>query len=188
MNIAEEILEKYSTDHAIAIATYAASSKARFKELMDCFASDDYRLSQRASWCVNWAAKKYPNMIAPYTDLLVERLQQPLANDSVQRNALRILNDTIIPEKHHGLLLNSCFAFIEDPKTATAVKAFSLHILRKLSQFYPEILPELQLIIEDKFNNETSAFKSAARQVLKRISNQKTSSKNSTPARPSEAY
>ncbi len=167
MNIAEVILEKYSTDHAVAIATYAASSKSRFKELMDCFASDDARLSQRASWCVNWAAKKYPQMLEPYIDLLVARLQMPNANDSVQRNALKILNDITIPEKHHGSLMNTCFTFIEEPKTATAVKAFSLHMLRKLSKFYPEILPELQLIIEDRIDNETPAFKSAAKQILK---------------------
>ncbi|MDI9365407.1 MAG: hypothetical protein QM541_10680 [Flavobacterium sp.] len=167
MNIAEAILEKYSTNHAIAIATYAASSKARFKELMACFASNDYRLSQRASWCVNWAAKKYPQMLEPYIDLLVERLQMPNANASVQRNALKILNDTNIPKQHHGNLMTICFAFIEEPKTATAVKAFSLHMLRKLSKFYPEILPELQLIIEDRINNETPAFKSAAKQILK---------------------
>lgn len=167
MNIAEAILEKYSTDHAIDIATYAASSQARFKELMDCFASDDSRLSQRASWCVNWAAKKYPQMLAPYVDLLVERLQHPQANDSVQRNALRVLTDITIPEQHHGNIMNTCFAFIEEPKTATAVKAFSLHMLRKLSKFYPEILPELQLLIEDKIDNETPAFKSAAKQILK---------------------
>jgi len=167
MNIAEAILEKYSTEHAIAIATYAASSQARFKELMNCFASDEYRLSQRASWCVNWAAKKYPKMLEPYIDLLVERLQMPDANDSVQRNALKILNDTNIPEKHHGSLMNTCFTFIEEPKTATAVKAFSLHMLRKLSKFYPEILPELQLLIEDRIDNETPAFKSAAKQILK---------------------
>ena len=173
MNIAEEILEKYSTDHAIAIATYASSTKARFQELMDCFASDDSRLSQRAAWCVNWAGKKYPKMLLPYVDLLVERLQHPQANDSVQRNALRVLIDIDIPEKHHGTLMNTCFTFIEEPKTATAVKAFSLHMLRKLSQFYPEILPELQLIIEDKFSNETPAFKSAAKQVLKLIDGRK---------------
>ncbi|MFC4230313.1 hypothetical protein ACFOW1_00320 [Parasediminibacterium paludis] len=167
MNIAEAILEKYSTDHAIAITTYAASSRAKFKELMDCFASDHYRLSQRASWCVNWAAKKYLEMLEPYIDLLVERLQRPNANDSVQRNALRILNDTNIPEQHHGNLMNICFAFIEDPNTATAVTAFSLHMLRKLSKFYPEILPELQLLIEDRIDNETPAFKSAAKQILK---------------------
>lgn len=167
MNIAEAILDKYSTDHAIDIATYAASSQERFKELMDCFASDEYRLSQRASWCVNWAAKKYPKMLVPYVDLIVEQLQMPNTNDSVQRNALKILNDITIPEQHHGNLMNTCFKFIEEPKTATAVKAFSLHMLRKLSQFYPEILPELQLLIEHRIHNETPAFKSAAKQILK---------------------
>jgi hypothetical protein len=167
MNIAEAILEKYSTEHAIAITTYAASSTVRFKELMNCFASDNARLSQRAAWCVNWAGKKYPQMLAPYVDLLVDRLQHPQANDSVQRNALRVLTDITIPEKHHGNLMNICFAFIEEPKTATAVKAFSLHMLRKLSKYYPEILPEVQLLIEDRIDNETPAFKSAAKQILK---------------------
>ncbi len=65
MNIEEEILAPYSTEHAIKVAAYACTSKANFKLLMDCFASDDNRLSQRAAWCVNWAAQQKPEMIVP---------------------------------------------------------------------------------------------------------------------------
>ncbi len=72
-----------------------------------------------------------------------------------------------IPEDYHGTLMDSCFKFIEDPKTAIAVKAFSLHLLHQLSKTYPEILPELKLVIEDKLDNETAAFKSVARKILK---------------------
>ncbi|MBS1670911.1 MAG: hypothetical protein JST94_05595 [Bacteroidetes bacterium] len=62
--------------------------------------------------------------------------------------------------------MNACFNFIETPATPVAIKAFSLTILQKLSLQYPEIKQELKLIIEERWEHETAAFKSRARKIL----------------------
>ena len=60
MNIKESLLEDKTQNKtkAIAVAEYACSSPEYFKELMQCFLSNDYRLAQRAAWSVSRACKK----------------------------------------------------------------------------------------------------------------------------------
>jgi len=65
--------------------------------------------------------------------------------------------------------MNSCFSFIESVSTPVAIKAFSLTTLYNLSKSYPEIKNELKLIIEERWDDETAAFKSRGRRILKQL-------------------
>ena len=166
MNIREEILAEHSKEQATKIAGYACTSKKNFKELMKCFLSPEYRIAQRAAWSVSWAARKAPAMIQPYVKDLVAQLQRKDVHNAVIRNSVRILEAIDIPEELHGEVMNACFQFIETPATPIAIKAFSLTTLYNLSKKYPEILPELKLIIQTKWDTESAAFKSRGRKIL----------------------
>ncbi len=169
MNLREEILKEHSKEHALKIANYACTSKKNFKALMQCFMSDEYRLAQRAAWSVSWAAKKKPVMITPFIKDLVAVLQKSNVHTAVIRNAVRVLEAIDIPEKFHGTVMNACFNFIEQPSTPVAIKAFSLTTLFNLSKFYPEIKHELKIIIEERWDTETAAFKSRGKKILNNI-------------------
>jgi hypothetical protein len=166
VNIREAILSEHSRTQALKIAAYACSSPLNFKELMKCFMSNDYRLAQRAAWSVSWAARKKPAMITPYIKDLVAVLERKDVHDAVIRNSLRIFEDIDIPEKHHGIVLNACFSFMEKPSYPLAFKAYSMTIIAKLSKHYPEIKQELKLIIEENWDNETPAFRSRGKKIL----------------------
>jgi len=62
--------------------------------------------------------------------------------------------------------MNLCFDYIASPVEAVAVKAFALTILQKIAQFYPEIKDEVKIIIEDRWEVESPAFKSRAKKFL----------------------
>ncbi len=169
MNIKEELIKEHSREQALRIANYAIQNKKQFRELMDCYTDQDYRLSQRAAWSVSWAAKNNPAMIAPYIEVLVKKLQEKGVHEAVKRNAIRVLEDIEIPESFQGEVMNHCFAFIENPATPAAIKASSLTVLFHLSQQYPDIKPELKLIIEERWDTETAAFKSRGRKILEQL-------------------
>jgi len=169
MNIRDEILKEHSKTQALKIASYACASKKNFKELIQCFMANEYRLSQRAAWSVSWAARKNPEMISPYIKDLVSQLQRKDVHDSVIRNSVRVLEQVEIPENFHGEVMNACFAFIETPTTSVAIKAFSLTTLFNLSKQYPEIKTELKLIIEERWDTETAAFRSRGKKILSAI-------------------
>ncbi len=169
MNIRTELLKEHSKAQAIKIATYACLSKKNFRELMYCFMSDEYRVAQRAAMSVNHAAQMKPAFITPYIKELVSVLEKKEVHIAVVRNSLRILEQLTIPELFHGEVMNACFQFIETPATPPAIKAFSLTTLYNLSAIYPEIKAELQLIIEDKWDTETAAFKSRGRKIIGKL-------------------
>lgn len=167
MNIREEILKEHSKQQALKIAAYACSSKKNFKELMQCFLEKEYRVAQRAAWSVSWAARKNTAMVMPYIGDLVSQLQNKDAHPAVVRNSVRVLQEIDIPEKFHGEVMTACFQFIEEPSTPVAIKVFSLTTLSNLSKQYPEIKPELKMLIEEKWEQETVAFRSRGKKILR---------------------
>ena len=168
MNIREALLEDVVHNKSIAlrVAEYASSSPARFNALMQCFLSDEYRLAQRAAWSVCHAVQKRPRLVQPHIGRLVDQLQRNDVHPAVIRNSLRVLEITGIPEALHGNVLHTCFRLVEQPGTPAAIKAFSLTILCNLSRMYPDILPELKLIIQEQWHRETPAFKSRGKKIL----------------------
>ena len=136
---------------------------------MHCFLDEEYRLAQRAAWSVSWAARKKPGMITPHIKDLISVLHKKNVHDAVIRNSVRVLQEIEIPEDCHGEVMDACFRFIESPSMPVAIKVFSLTILFNLSKYYPEIQPELKLIIDDCWENETAAFKSRAKKILSKL-------------------
>jgi hypothetical protein len=65
--------------------------------------------------------------------------------------------------------MDLCFGYIASPDEAIAVKAFSLTVLQNFSRRYPEIKNELKVIIEERWDYETAAFRSRAKKILKDI-------------------
>ena len=169
MNLREEILREHSKEHALQIADYACESKQNFKELIRCFLDDEYRLAQRAAWSVSWAARKKPGMVMPHIKDLVAVLKRKNVHDAVIRNAVRVLQEIEIPQKFQGEVMDACFHFLESPTTPVAVKAFSLTTLSNLLKSYPEIKSELKLIIEERWEHETAAFRSRAKKILSQM-------------------
>ena len=175
MNIREALLKEklHKKEQALVITDYACTSDKNFNELMHCFLSDEYRLAQRAAWSVSWAAQKQPHFIMPYIKDLIQQLPRKDVHDAVIRNSVRILQKINIPEDLHGELMDSCFNFIESNETPVAIKAFALTTLYNLSKIYPDIQNELKLLIEEKWEHETAAFRQRAKQILKDLNKTK---------------
>ena len=172
MNIREALLKDkiHTKEQALIVTDYACASRKNFRELMHCFLSNEYRLAQRAAWSVSWAAQEHPYLITPYIKDLIQQLPRKDVHDAVTRNSVRILQKIDIPEDLHGKLMDSCFNFIESNETPVAIKAFSLTTLFNLSKIYPDIKNELKLLVEERWEHETAAFKQRGRQILKQLS------------------
>lgn len=105
-------------------------------------------------------------MIEKHFKELLTNLHTPNLSDAVKRNTLRLLQHIEIPERFQGEIMNLCFKYISSPAEASAVKAFALTVLQNLAQVYPEIKDEVKIIIEDRWEVESPAFKSRAKKFL----------------------
>lgn len=170
MNIKTALLKEHSKKQCAAIVKWIGKSPERFADLMKCFFEGEYRVTQRAAWPMSYCVEKYPELIKPYYKKLLANLNKPGLHDSIPRNTLRLLQYVEIPEKFHGQVMDVCFRYISSPAEAVAIKAFSITVLQNLAKQYPEIINEIKLVIEERWDYETVAFKTRAKKLLKEFS------------------
>lgn len=171
MNIRNTLLKqpKLEKAEALKIADYASSTSSRFEELMQCFLENNYHVAQRAAWCLSMATQKNKKLAMPFVPVLIEQLDKEDVHNAVVRNSLRILQNLRIPEESLGNAINACFNRVEDPTAPAAIKAFALTVLGNISEKVPDIKNEIRLVIDYQIDNESAAFRSRAKQVLKQI-------------------
>ena len=166
MKLREQLLKEHSRANCDKIVAWIGDSQERFNELFELFLSDEYRLVQHAAWPLSYAVINHPQLIKKHFPRLVGNLAKPGIHSAVKRNTMRLLQDIEIPVKQHGRIMDACFTYIADPTEPVAVKAFSLTVLEKLSRVYPDIIPEIKLLIEENYERETPAFRVRAKKFL----------------------
>ena len=169
MNLREQILKVHSKANSDLIVNWIGNSQHRFDQLLQLFLHDEYRVVQRASRALANAAINNPQLVAKHYAALIKNLQASAVHVAVKRNTVRLFAAIPLPAKYHGALMDVCFRFIASPDETVAVKAFSLTILETLSKEYPEIQNELKLVIEERWDHESAAFRSRASKILKKI-------------------
>jgi hypothetical protein len=169
MDILKLLRREHSKKQTDKIVAYIGDDAARFAELIRLFFKGEYRITQRAAWPLSYCVRRHPELIAPYYKQLLDNLQRKDIHVAVIRNTVRLLQDVDIPKRLHGRVMSICFDFVADTETPIAVKAFSLTILSHLSADYPEIRGELKLLIEEQWEQATPAFRSRAKQALKKM-------------------
>ena len=171
MNLEKELLNKQSLQTRNRMIKHIGRDETRFGALVSLFFKGEYRLTQHAAWPMSHCIHNYPNLAKPYFKKFIDHLSDRQAQPAMRRNIVRLLQFVEIPKKFHGRIMDLCFQFINSPGEAIAVKAFSLHILENLSIQYPEIIPELKAIIEERWAVETAAFRSRGRKILQKAEN-----------------
>lgn len=166
-NLREEILKEHSKAQCTRIVNWVGDSQQRFDSLFKLFLNDEYRVVQRAAWPVSYSVIAHPQFINKHWAALIKNLSKPDLHTAVKRNSVRLLQDIVIPEKYQGRIMDICFNYVASPNEAVAVKAFSLTVLKNLSEQYPEILPEIRLLIEEQMPHQTAAFKVRAKDFFK---------------------
>ena len=162
-NLRAEILKEHSKAQCNKITAWVGENQQRFDELFNLFLNDEYRVTQRAAWPVSYCVEAHPTFIKKRFGELIKNLQKPGLHNAIKRNTVRILRSIDIPKKYQGQVMNCCFQFLESPTEAVAIKAFSLRVLGNLEKSYPDILPEIKLLMEEQLPNQTAAFKSSAK-------------------------
>ena len=169
MDLRKTILAEHSKANCNRVINWVGDSQERFDELFTLFLNDEYRVVQRAAWPLSYCSIKHPEFLQKHFGKLLKNLEQPDLPVAVKRNTVRLLQHVTIPKRFHGTVMNLCFGYIASPGEAVAVKVFSLTILEHLSKEYPEIKQELRMVIEDRRDLESAAFKSRAKKILKEL-------------------
>ena len=170
MDLNAQLLKVHNRENADLMANWVGTNQERFDRLLDILVSGDFKLAQRASWPLSISGMKHPFLVQNHLEQIIVNLKRKDIHNGVRRNTLNLFVYGIIPEILEGELMNLCFNYVADPLETAAIKSSSLGILEKLSKKYPEILPELKMIIQDQHPYEATSFKTKGRRILKRQS------------------
>lgn len=163
MSLVKLLEESNSKSMCDLVVKWVGNSPARFSDLVKHVNGKDKLLMQRAAYPMSFAIEKNPAFITPHYKTLLKRMKEPGLHDAVRRNMMRALEYVEVPAKWQGEVMDACFQFLTDPKEKPAVKASCLTVLGKLAKQFPEILPEIKLIIDEAKDRETAAFRARAR-------------------------
>lgn len=173
MNISETLRQGHSKALTNQIVEYVGTHPSRLQELMDCFLSNEMRISQRASWAIGWIGEQKPELFAPYHLHLLAALRQEQPHKAIRRNTMRIYQFIDIPDDIESELYDLGISFIMDIQEATAVKAFSLRVCERIVERYPELAHEVIVVIDEFYNFWSSGLQNRARKFLKKWRNLK---------------
>jgi len=162
-------MQEHTKENCEKIVDWVGVDPKRFNELFDLFLNDEYRITQRAAWPMSYCVIAHPELIKNNFEKLIANLNKSGIHDSIKRNTVRLLQSVDIPKKYEGAVMDICFNYVASPKEAVAIKAFSLTILGNFAKKYPEIIPEIKLLIEDQLPHQTAAFKSRAKKLLNEV-------------------
>jgi hypothetical protein len=169
MELRKALLNEHSRRNTAKVIDYVGDNPKRFKELIELFFEQEYRISQRAAGPLSYCIEAHPNLVTPYLPKVIRMLKTPGTHDTLKRNIVRFLQFMDIPWRHQGAVADCCFTFLADPKVAIAIRVFSMTVLGNLAKEIPELRGELRIIIEDNIPYGTPAFRSRARKVLKAL-------------------
>jgi ADP-ribose pyrophosphatase len=153
------------------VAASAIDNPAIFMKLFEYSLSSDKKLAFRASWTLTKVCDRFPEIIYPYLEQIVENLSK-IDNESSLRSFLRIISLSElekISSRHQGLLADFCFSALNSGFSAIAVKAYSMEILYKLSLVYPELSNELSTSIIILMEDGSAGITARGRMVLKKL-------------------
>jgi hypothetical protein len=163
MNLTEAILREHSKELCNKIVEWVGENRKRFNKLFHLFLNGEYRVTQRAAWPLSYCAIAHPELMKGNYEKLINNLKKPNLHDSIKRNSVRLLQTVGIPEEYEGSIMELCFTYLETPDEAVAIKAFSITLLTNLAKKYPDIIPEIKLLIEEQLPLQSAAFKGRAK-------------------------
>jgi hypothetical protein len=168
MDLSLLLQQKYNKQICAQIVSWVGDSAERFDELFGLFVNGNNRVTQMATWPISYCIQHHPHLLKNKYAQLLQIVQQPKIHPAIKRNTIRLLQFVSIPKKYHGQVMDICFTCVATPKEPVAIKAFALTVLGNLATHYPDIIPEIQLLIEDQLPHQTPAFKHRAKQFLQK--------------------
>lgn len=172
MDLRKEILKEHSKKQAVKIAKWIGNNPVSFKQLMQLFLFDEYRIVQRSAWIVSICVENHPALIKPWLQKMLLKTQEKNVHDAVKRNVMRILQFVEIPKSLQGIAAEIAFQFLANKNEAIAIRVFSMTVIFNLTQKEPDLKNELRLLIEENMPYEKAAFKSRGKKILKALSKQ----------------
>jgi len=169
LDIYQHLDQFHNKESKDAIIQWILNKPSEIETLIELFFSEEKRIKQRSAWSLGDIGLIRPDLINPYADRLISQLDLPNLHPAVIRNTLRLLEVIDIPEPLEGIVYEKCFNYLMDVKQTIAVRVFSMSVLAKLANKFPELKEELIAVIQEHIPYGSAGFKARSRMVLAKL-------------------
>lgn len=119
------------------------------KELVKLTLGEDQTLSMRASWALQHISFSNAELVRKQIPSLVKFLHKEKQHTGAIRNVIRIIYEIGVPEKYAGEVFDICIKYTKNATLPHAIRAFSITMLGQICLMYPELKPEVELILSE---------------------------------------
>ncbi|MCB0497589.1 MAG: hypothetical protein KDC79_15705 [Cyclobacteriaceae bacterium] len=168
MDLEKALRHPLFNENVKEIVQFIEGDSSRFKQLMQLFFSDEYRVNQRAAWVMSHCVDKHPELLVPYLSQMIKNLYKP-TNDAIKRNTMRVFQQVELPEKLWGETLEKCFEYMESNSEPIAIRVFAMTVAYNISKDVPEIKNELKELIKEMMVYGSAGIKSRGGKILTKL-------------------
>jgi len=129
-----------------------------------------YPIPEYASWILVHLCKSDASTIQPFYKTIIDQLFGT-ENQSVRRNLINVIDHIIIQDYKESELIDLLISFIQDFENKVAVHVYSMQVLTKFVQKYPELKPEIEEVIHLNSENKTPAYSTGMQKFQRKTKN-----------------
>lgn len=139
------------------------------KDMYQLISDEKQTVSWRAIWACEKVSERHPGWLVPFQEDIIQRLLS-CRHDGSKRLLLSILYNLPVTNPISIDLLNYCLDHMLAPQESIGVQALAIRMAYQLCKSEPELLKELQLILENADAEfYSTGVKTTIRNTLKRI-------------------
>lgn len=167
MDLNKELLVDHSKSNTLRVAALIGTDPGQFDQLVQLMVRGNDLIAPRSAWVFRVCVDSHPRLFsAQHVRTCIRRLGQP-ACDAVKRNITAVLQTAKIPQSEEGIVVDHCFRLLNSRSEPTAVKTFSMTVLHRIAQKYPDLKPELADAIRNQWPLASTGFRNRAAKILK---------------------
>ena len=163
MNLEAAILEEHSRKQTDRIAAWVGDSATRFAQLFGLMMNGAPRVQQCAAWSVSRCLQHRPELVAPLIDDVVRIIGDRRRHQAVRRNLFQVLQVADIPEHCRDAVFEAAMEALGRRKDPIAVRAYAVSVLKRYTEWYPDLLPEVKRHVAEAAAGSSAALLSRAR-------------------------
>ena len=155
------------------IRDYVFQNPNKLQFLMEIALNENDKIHVKACWSLELIFELKLALILPFLEDFISKMTN-YKNDSAIRPVSKIClflskSKTIkLTENQENKIIENCLDWlIQDKKVAS--KAYSMRALYHFSKKYTWIKDELKMILSQDYPNHSSAYKAAAKDILKKL-------------------
>jgi len=165
----EEILAFRWGEDKSAYINYFTSDPKKLDRLLRCiYQLEAYPIKEYSSWMlVHILRSKKVDGRPFYNDLLDTLFKTD--NQSVLRNVANCIMEIGLQEYRESELIDLLLGFINDASNKVALQMYSMRLLMKICDKYPELISEVREVIHLNSEGKTAAYKVGMRDFDKKF-------------------